>query len=187
MDGRCGWAIASAGHAGRIQRTISTGSTARVTAAPDNDQLGRRLGGSRWLHRIHVNDRIKRLVRNRVITGFHPRRRRSSRSNCCFILVAWATQGRGNSSTVQSTNVLECHHVRARGTTCQGARQGYARARDRAEARSSRQAGAPHRHHDRACDPRKAGHAGVALPAFARGSDAGVCIKPDRTVCRRKP
>lgn len=63
-----------------------------------------------------VNDRIKRLVRNGVITGFHARVAAETvgLELLAFVLVAWSdpkVEPRFIEKIRKSASVLECHHI----------------------------------------------------------------------------
>ncbi len=83
----------------------------------DNDRLGlAELGKSVGSAPSTVNDRIKRLVRNGVITGFHARLAAdvAGLELLAFILVAWSdpkVEPKFLDKIQTTPNVLECHHV----------------------------------------------------------------------------
>ena len=83
----------------------------------DNDRLGlAELGKSVGSAPSTVNDRIRRLVRNGVITGFHARLAAEvvGLELLAFILVAWSdpkVEPKFLDKIQKTPNVLECHHV----------------------------------------------------------------------------
>jgi len=83
----------------------------------DNDRLGlAELGKSVGAAPSTVNDRIKRLLRNGVITGFHARLAAEGvgLELLAFILVAWSdpkVEAKFLDKIQKMANVLECHHV----------------------------------------------------------------------------
>lgn len=82
-----------------------------------NDRLGlAELGKAVGSAPSTVNDRIKRLVRNGVITGFHARVAAEvvGLELLAFILVAWSdpkVEPKFLDKIQKTPNVLECHHV----------------------------------------------------------------------------
>jgi Lrp/AsnC family transcriptional regulator, leucine-responsive regulatory protein len=63
-----------------------------------------------------INDRIKRLVRNGVITGFHARLSSEALGLelLAFVLVGWSdpkVEANFIGAIQQSADVLECHHI----------------------------------------------------------------------------
>lgn len=63
-----------------------------------------------------INDRIKRLVRNGVITGFHARLSSESLGLelLAFVLVGWSdpkVESNFIEQIQKSSDVLECHHI----------------------------------------------------------------------------
>lgn len=83
----------------------------------ENDRLGlAELGKAAGSAASTVNDRIKRLVRNGVITGFHARVAAEvvGLELLAFILVAWSdpkVEAKFIDKIQKTPNVLECHHV----------------------------------------------------------------------------
>src|SRR5205085_6056000 len=83
----------------------------------ENDRLGlAELGKAAGSAASTVNDRIKRLVRNGVITGFHARVAAEvvGLELLAFILVAWSdpkVEAKFLDKIQKTPNVLECHHV----------------------------------------------------------------------------
>lgn len=83
----------------------------------DNDRLGlAELGQAVGSAPSTVNDRIKRLVRNGLITGFHARVAPEAvgLELLAFILVAWSdpkVEPKFLDRIRKTPHVLECHHV----------------------------------------------------------------------------
>lgn len=83
----------------------------------DNDRLGlAELGQAVGSAPSTVNDRIKRLVRNGLITGFHARVAPEAvgLELLAFILVAWSdpkVEPKFLDRIQKTPHVLECHHV----------------------------------------------------------------------------
>jgi len=83
----------------------------------ENDRLGlAELGKAAGSAASTVNDRIKRLVRNGIITGFHARVAAEvvGLELLAFILVAWSdpkVEAKFIDKIQKTPNVLECHHV----------------------------------------------------------------------------
>ena len=83
----------------------------------DNDRLAlAELGKATGSASSTVNDRIKRLVRNGVITGFHARVAAETigLELLAFVLVAWSdpkVEPRFIEKIKKSASVLECHHI----------------------------------------------------------------------------
>src|SRR5579871_1087978 len=88
-----------------------------LTLLQDNDRLGlAELGKAAGSAPSTVNDRIKRLVRNGVITGFHARIAAEvvGLELLAFILVAWSdpkVEAKFLDRIQKTPHVLECHHV----------------------------------------------------------------------------
>lgn len=83
----------------------------------DNDRLAlAELGKATGSAASTINDRIKRLVRNGVVTGFHARVAPEAvgLELLAFVLVAWSdpkVEPRFIEKIKKSTSVLECHHI----------------------------------------------------------------------------
>ncbi|MDQ8726702.1 Lrp/AsnC family transcriptional regulator [Bradyrhizobium sp. LHD-71] len=88
-----------------------------IALLQDNDRLSlAELSSATGSASSTVNDRIKRLVRNGIITGFHARLSSEALGLelLAFVLVGWSdpkVETKFIECIKQSPDVLECHHI----------------------------------------------------------------------------